>query len=251
MVHLNWPFALLLGAVNVLPAIAQNHTIPNLNATIHNATLFSSPSHNISTILIEYAPSTVQINGSQQYTINFPPIRRRVTYYVYAGLAIIDGDIVFGTEAELLAHRVPEGNIPSKRGEEYAGHIQRRSLSFLRDDVRKWPNGEIEYYWESDATRIIRETDFLDAIRVWTDRLPFLKFTYRGISPTTTQNGPIVLKLGTDSVSSSPVGRADTAGGNYMVLGNIGSGASRSLGVYIHEIGHSKLAHHCSLYYRT
>jgi len=241
---------LLGGAFWALPSLAQNSTfVPIASATtsisppaqptgsvtdrIANATLFAFPGQNISTVEIQYQPPPIQINGSANYTITFPPVRERVTYFTVGDLAIIDGDVIFGTEAELLAHVVRPG--PSKRGDVVdEAPLERRSLSLTRDDPRKWPGGVVQYQWESQTTKTARETSFLAAVKVWTDRLPFLKFEDKGINSVGTLNGPIVLKFSDKSVSSSPVGRSQSAGGNYMLLGSTGN-----IGVYVHEIGHS------------
>jgi hypothetical protein len=116
--------------------------------------------------------------------------------------------------------------------------LPKRGLTFTRDDARKWPGGVVQYYWQDQASKTARERDFVAAVKIWTDRLPFLKFEYKGISATTTKNGPIILYSGSQNVSRSPIGRAATAGGNKMKLGNIGS--PPNLGIYVHETGHSK-----------
>lgn len=218
----------LLG-IFVSPSLAQNGT---------NATFFSLPgnSSRLTTVKISYTPRPLFINGTQQnYNLTLPQVTRNVAYTVEEGLAIIDGDIIFGTEAELLAV-VVDPNI-SKRGHN-PRRLPKRGITFTRDDTRKWPGGVIQYYWQDQASKDSREKDFLAAVKIWTDRLPFLKFVNKGIKSTTTLNGPIILFADSKTVSRSPVGRSSSAGSNKMKLGAIGN--PPAIGVYVHEIGHSK-----------
>jgi hypothetical protein len=225
---------LLFSGLLVSPSLAQNATYGgNLTETIGNATTFIFPQLNLTTLTIQYQPPPLSLNGSFLYNLTYPSVQERVSYFTIDGLAIIEGDIIFGTEADILAHAMPH----TKRGEHQGkrSQVTRRALSIAKDDVRKWPGAVVEYYWESQATKTAREADFLAACKIWTDRLPWLKFVNKGIKATSTLNGPIVLKLSTKSVSSSPVGRAESASYNYMVLGS-----ASTLGIYVHEIGHSE-----------
>jgi hypothetical protein len=217
--------------------LAQNGTHggtpANLTEVIANATQFSFPEQNLTTITIEYQPAwSINASGHHFQNVSLPVVRERLTYFKVGELAVIDGDIIFGTEADLLRYVVPAGNGPSRR---QAPPLARRSVSFSRDDVRKWPGGVVQYYWESQATKDARKDLFLQAVKIWTDRLPFLEFVDVGIKAVTTLGGPIILALSDKSVSSSPLGRAEWVDGNKMVLG-----ATSNVGIYVHEIGHSK-----------
>jgi hypothetical protein len=233
---------LLLG-----PVLGQNNTgtgFDRSNSTIANATAFAFPGQNLTTITIEYQPPSDFVNNSgYSYNISYPTVRRRVSYFVQQNLAIIDGDVIFGTESELLAHRVPDnGNVTViTRRDKNSPALQRRALSLSRESNQKWPNGRIEYYWESQTTKNARLNDWLEATKIWTDRLPFLSFVDMNQFKTlSTVNGPVVLKFDKGSVSSSPIGRATSAQGNVIVLGDIGTGPGKDIGVYVHEIGHSE-----------
>lgn len=243
---------LLLGGLLASQSLAQNATAPvpvggNITEVIANATEFSFPEMNLTTVTIEYHPPPIFVNGSHG-SIAQAPVRERVSYFKLGDLAIVDGDVIFGTEAELLAHVVPEataGNpVPVRRDINSPGHHvrmpppARRALSLSRDDPRKWAGGAVKYYWESQATKDARQELFLKAAKVWTDRLPFLSFQDMGIKSTTTVGGPIILTLSDKSVSSSPLGMAQSADGNKMVLGR-----TSNVGIYVHEIGHSKSSH--------
>jgi hypothetical protein len=237
---------LTLGALFFASAIAQNQTavaFDRSNATIANATAWAFPGQNLTTITIEYQPPTEIVNNTgHPYNITYDPVRRRVSYFVMHGLAIIDGDVIFGSEAELLEHRVPDddsGEV-TKRAEDGTA-LQPRALSLGRESSLKWPNGRVEYNWESQATKDARVENWLAACKVWTDRLPFLSFVDKGtFQASGTLNGPVVLRLDPGSVSSSPIGRAQSADGNNIILGDIGTGPGSQIGVYVHEIGHSE-----------
>lgn len=254
---------LLLSGTAVL---AQNYTYhpPNTTATQDDLSFYNLPgAPNLTTITIEYRPHPWIISGSHVYNVTFPLRQRRVAYFVLDGLAIVDGDVVWGTEAEILAAQVQPG--PAKRdgaavaeagldslqergalgamsgldGVAVDGGLDRRSVSIPRGDSRKWPGGVVRYYWFDQATKDAREDNFLAAVKVWTDRLPFLSFVDEGISQTTTLNGPVVLTKSDGRVSSSPRGRALSAESNKIVLGSIGT-TDPKIGVYVHELGHSK-----------
>jgi len=129
------------------------------------------------------------------------------------GDAIINGDQIYGTEAELLAAAVHDDDVPRKR-----------SVSVSPVSSLKWPNGEIFYKWDPALDNARKDT-FLKAVKVWTDRLPSIKFTLSN-DPKARNIRPIA-----GDWSFSPVG---CCGGNLDV------GDTANVRVLVHELGHSK-----------
>ena len=71
---------------------------------------------------------------------------RTVSYFVDGGLAVVDGDVIYGTEADLLAVEF-NGTFPSHELQ----HQAKRSLSVFENSAWKWPGGAIKYQYESQA----------------------------------------------------------------------------------------------------
>jgi hypothetical protein len=138
------------------------------------------------------------------------PYRRTVAYTVTAhGNAVIDGDIIFGTEADILNAAVH----PS---------LRKRAFSLTSSSSLKWPGGTVLYNYEPglDAAHI---DYFQEGVKQWTDRLPFLKFVY--------SNSPTARTVVASSGNRSPVG---CCGGQIELCPSCNPRSAR------HEIGHSK-----------
>lgn len=149
---------------------------------------------------------------------------RRVSYYLVDGIAIVDGDVIFGPEEELL--RMSRGG---------GG---KRSLSLFESQRgRMWPNGVIRYKWESQEAKDGRGYNFSIATQRWINMLPFLKFQDTGdIDPTLVED-VITLRATTGRRScNSPIGKTSYADANYIQLDDDCGGA----GTYTHELGHCK-----------
>ena len=104
---------------------------------------------------------------------------RNVSYFVTSnGLAIIDGDVVYGTVQDLLQHTIEDstlGDIKAKR-------------AFSAPNV--WPSPNIKYKYDFDDTERRIGSTVSEAIRRWNVGAPYVIFT--AVSP----NGP----LGIDGV---------------------------------------------------
>ena len=100
---------------------------------------------------------------------------RKVAYWVNEqGQAIIDGDIIFGSEKDLLDKEIP----PSS-----ASFAAKRSFSVL-SGTATWPNAEIIYKFDSAATETTLSDTVNNAINRWTAVAPFLHFTKQAASAT-------------------------------------------------------------------
>lgn len=157
-------------------------------------------------------------------------ITERVSYFVSDGLAIIHGDIIYSTEDELL-RRVD---------------AQKRSLSLLDTEFKAlWPAGRIDYKWQSEeAKELGRLEAWNEATKRWTDRLPFLEFVEHAANDTLVATIVTLVPTEGKRACFSPVGKADNAYANKIVLDDDCGGA----GTYTHELGHSKSTSYLSLW---
>jgi hypothetical protein len=89
---------------------------------------------------------------------------RKVSYFTTSsGLAIIDGDIVYGTEQNLLSAT--------------AGRDNRMTTDAFSFKNRTWPNAVVRYRYASDEAEKNLKTQFIDeAIAYWGIGAPWLKF---------------------------------------------------------------------------
>ncbi|KAI9775074.1 MAG: hypothetical protein M1839_001466 [Geoglossum umbratile] len=169
---------------------------------------------NLTTITIRVRPIFFNATVGQEFN-------RNVSYYVQDGQAIVDGDINFGTEAELLAARVPTGQNINRRDE---GEIEERAFSIWPwEFAKKWPGGVIRYKFESTAARAALISGVTEAIRRWKVKTPFLQFIEDPAATLTIKHtvGP--------NGCWSPVGV-----GSVMSLDT----ASCDVATYVHEFGH-------------
>ncbi|KAH8695837.1 hypothetical protein GQ44DRAFT_779706 [Phaeosphaeriaceae sp. PMI808] len=178
-------------------------SIPRPSGT---ATVVVAPVANYTVIDI-WVPGTRVIAGSCNTTL--PAQRKTVAYRVHNGYAIIDGDVIFGTEADIIAAAVH----PS---------LRKRAYSFVPNAAGRWPGGEVLYNYEAGLSAQ-HQAFFQAGVKVWTDRLPFLKFTY--------SNSPTARTIrASTSENSSPIGGF---GGTMFLCPGCNSDAAA------HEIGHT------------
>ena len=102
-----------------------------------------NPTRNVTTINIQISPGVLSLaNPSTNLTIA-PVIQ--VYYYVEEDVVITDGDVIFGTEDEILAAAVP-GNPVSQRSAGSHAKLGKRPLStFPHSSNSKWSGGIIYY----------------------------------------------------------------------------------------------------------
>lgn len=148
---------------------------------------------------------------------------RNVSYTVTSnGLAVIDGDVIYGTFDDLLAHdsRLSVPDI-----------ISTKSFS-----VRTaWPGANILYKFDSPATAAVLQSTVSTAISRWKSVASYLTFTEQPDS-TTPMNGVVTIST-TCSVNgandcSSSTGFSNSA--RSMNLCSSGCGADQAT----HEFGH-------------
>jgi len=229
-------------------ALAQNLTSPDIGDPVaEDPTAFANPDYNLTTVTVEY-----QVYTGCGPENNFTTVRQRVSYVVFDGLAIIDGDIVYGTEDDLLQDIVPDqsdsGPIIARSGLFGEGSLfalGKRAIS-LRQPNTRWPNADIPYTFSNADTSAFlstagaeqRKQTFRDAVKIWRDRLPWLNMhevADNSYDPTAlTPPTRLTISLIDGCVSWSPVGRASSQQASVLSIGCV------SLGTYVHEIGHSK-----------
>ncbi|KAL9609750.1 MAG: hypothetical protein Q9167_005506 [Letrouitia subvulpina] len=90
---------------------------------------------------------------------------RKATYYTTSdGLAVIDGDIIYGRVEDLLAKNGALNRTQRQR---------KRALSGLA----AWPSATIKFTYLSEETEINLSATVNEAIRRWKTRAPYLKFS--------------------------------------------------------------------------
>lgn len=116
-----------------------------------------------------------------------------IAYFAYNGYAIIDGDVVFGKESDLLSLR--PRNIAVRRA---LPSVDKRALSIYPfHDDEKWPGANILYRYANTASRSALKPQVDAAIARWKSEAPWLRFTHVGFG-----GNPKVLTV---SLSTVPV----------------------------------------------
>jgi hypothetical protein len=234
-----FPTAVLALSSAVLCA-AQNATNNDFPVNAQN---FTSAQYNLSTVDIQY-----QVWLGCGPADNLTTVNRRVSYFIVGGLAIIDGDIVYGTEDDILNDIVSTNPPTVARDEEL--RPDKRALS-TRNQNERWPNAVVPYAWGNiveppdtnpptppltDQDVSDRKAMFQRAAQVWMDKLPWLKIQLVD-DPFPTDAAPaagIRIDFLTGCVSWSPVGRKPAQVDSVVSIG------CPSLNVYVHELGHSE-----------
>jgi hypothetical protein len=126
---------------------------------------------------------------------------RSVGYYVNNGYAIVEGDVVYGTEADLLAHVVGSSSSNST-----IPRMRRRSKSIFRNS-NEWPGGTVLYQYESAAMKSAFQPAVDGAIAKWTSLVPCLHFKEQPVGAGS-PNGVIVIRAGNPVIPacSAPIG---------------------------------------------
>lgn len=201
---------LILVASQATTSTSSSVTVSDVAPTPSAISFGGSQSSNYTVIDIWVQPEPDRINGIL-CNVTRAPYKRTVAYTVTPnGYAVIDGDIIFGTEAELLDAAVH----PS---------LKKRAISLTPTSSKKWLGGKVLYNYAPGLDPVIIDF-FQEGVKVWTDRLPFLQFIY--------SNSPDARTVTKSNSFSSPVGCC----GGVINLDLPGFNPSAA----IHEIGHSE-----------
>lgn len=118
---------------------------------------------------------------------------RNVSYWVTDDkLAIIDGDVIYGSVDDLLSHSLPDPLAILKRT-----HSIRANT---------WPSATITYKFDSDATQTALGSIVNTAIDNWKKVAPYLKFTKVPLNSAVGQNGVVTIKAPACGGCNSAVG---------------------------------------------
>ena len=164
---------------------------------------------------------------------------REISYYITPeGYAVINGDVIWGLEKDLLAHQV---------GEDGNSALQRRAFSI--PPSKAWPNAEIKYKWHDDSGETALAETFEWAIGMWHDRAKYLKFTQIRPNSPTLMEGVLTILTQPCIGSSSMVGKGLGEPGEKMPNmqlqrgcdkpGSSDDGGITLPGIVVHELGHA------------
>lgn len=120
--------------------------------------------------------------------------RRNVSYFVsQAGLAVIDGDVVYGIEKELLANRYDPKNLD---------RVYPAAFS-VRES---WPDATVKYKYDSDGTQTLLSDIVPVAISRWQTVAPYLIFPKQSPNSATPQNGVLTISANAGDGCHSDIG---------------------------------------------
>jgi hypothetical protein len=97
---------------------------------------------------------------------------RNISYYESNGYAIVEGDVAYGTTAELLSNAVPADGANSSRR---ALPLDARAHSIFPNGP-KWPDAKVFYKYDSPETASQVSVWINVAISRWQAKNPFLEF---------------------------------------------------------------------------
>ena len=150
------------------------------------------------------------------------PTTRRLTYFEANGMAIVNGDVIYSSVEEM--RKATTG--------------RKRAFSRFRSESQfLWTGGKIHYKWQSeDAKGAGRLDAWTEATGRWTNMLSFLEFIEHPPSNQLVDDIVTLVPTVGQRGCFSPIGKADSAATNQIMLDDNCGGA----GTYTHELGHSE-----------
>jgi len=139
---------------------------------------------------------TRSLFGDQKLTLIKDPIYglRNVSYFVVGDLAIIDGDVVYGTIDQLLSHDVTLN--PNILDDLSRGIKTTRALSVLGSNADAlWPSATVTYRYASDDTATTLMSDVDTAIARWRSTAPWLTFNRLMPNHNNTEKGVTTIRM--------------------------------------------------------
>ncbi|KAL5331439.1 hypothetical protein ACEPPN_000969 [Leptodophora sp. 'Broadleaf-Isolate-01'] len=150
---------------------------------------------------------------------------RDVSYFLTRdSIAIIDGDIIFGTEGELLAHQANQ-----------SAHDDIRGLAFSAP--APWPEATITWKFDSTTTEANLGAEVGVAIARWEVSAPFLNFRQIPNSPTS-QSGVVTIRAVACDGCHADIGYANAPRTMNLQQGCIGNPGTCGPDQATHEFGH-------------
>lgn len=148
---------------------------------------------------------------------------RNVTYTeTDSGLAIIDGDVVYGTVDELRAHEYSASQ---------ADVFQNLAFSV---PTAAWPNATIFYKYDSDVTEELLRPATEEAMRRWTKMVPYLKFIRMRSNFGSLVSNVITIINDPFKYCSSSIGYGQST---VLVMNSVPDNCG--VGGLVHELGHT------------
>ena len=150
---------------------------------------------------------------------------RDVAYWVTPdGYAIIDGDVIFGTEEELLS-RIVNGHEPP--------HNRARAFT----QYNPWPSATVKYNYEDATAESVLKYVVDPAIELWKNKTGYLNFIHVTNSATP-QNGVVTIKKTICGGCNANIGYSDKPLAMNLQQGCGLSGGSCGVPEAVHEFGH-------------
>jgi len=170
----------------------------------------------------EELPPSVDPNAPELAVAVVRTTGEEIPYDVINGMAILEGDIILGTHAEVQAYGIEPLAVAPSDDENCPADM---SCSTILSDRRRWPNGVVPYTLRSGTTNSSRDA-IADAIAEWEN-----KTSVRFVQRTNQQDYIEFVGTGNGNICSSALGRA----GGRQVINYAGNGR----GCLVHEIGHA------------